>query len=215
MKIKKLFLLGVILFSLVGCTNIKDLNYNDILNVFNINEKNPNTFRSGFQFYVPAGLIMEESGSNYAIFTSEKATYYMYVDLVSYSNKNQIEYKEDASLEFSKSFKHDKKQGYIEIKLWENNQYLIEIMYNYAKIEVMVEKSLINESLINSINILNSIKYDDIIIDRLLNDDKLSYTEEVYELFEEHKNNSNYLQYEDTDEIEQEKDEIIDTDFIN
>ena len=104
----------------------------------------------------------------------------------------------------------------MEINLQENNQYLIEIMYNYAKIEVMVDKDEINEVLINSINILNSIKYDSIVIEKLLKDDKLNYTEEIFDMFAKKKNNSNILNYsETTEDVSSGEIDIKDTDFLN
>lgn len=37
------------------------------------------------------------------------------------------------------------KFGYVEVNLLKNDKYLVEIMYNYAKIEVIVDKSNLNE----------------------------------------------------------------------
>ena len=88
-------------------------------------------------------------------------------------------------------------------------------MYNYAKIEVMVDENLINKALINSISILNSIEYNDLVIEHLLNDDNLNFKEEVFELFDKNKNNSSSLEFEDVKEELDEKEEIKDTNFIN
>ena len=215
MKLKKVFLIIVVLLCLSGCVNIKELKYDDIINMFSNKEKTANVYNKGYQYYLPKGLSRIQSGSNYSIIGSENITYYLYSDLVSYINKNEITYEINNSLVYSKKIINGKKTGYVEIKLWENNQYLIEIMYNYAKIEVMVEEKLIKEALINSINILNSMKYNDDVINSLLNDDKLNYTEESFELFENDKNNSNILDYVDSDDDSEQQDEIKDTDFIN
>ena len=213
---KKILLIGIILLLVCGCTNIKEMSYDDITNLVRTKEKNPNVFKKGYQYYIPKGLSLNTNGTNYAILSSIDTNYYLYVDLVSYMNQSNIDYKVNENALYSKKINYNNKLGYIEIKLWENNKYLIEIMYNYAKIEVMVEENLINKVLINSINILNSIKYNDLIIERLLNDDELSYTEEVFELFDDDVKSENNLEYKDETIIEDEqKDEIKDTDFIN
>ena len=213
MKIKKIFLILLMLIVISGCTNVNDLTYDNIINTLSLKAKNPNEFRKGYQYYVPKGLLIEESGTNYAILSSNGINYYLYVDLVSYFNKNRLSYENSDNLVYSEHIKYQNKTGYVEIKLLENNKYLIEIMYNYAKIEVMVEENLINNALLNSISILNSIRYNDSTIERMLNDDELSYTEENYELFDDDKSNSNILNS-TVEEVEDEE-EVKDTDFIN
>ena len=213
MKIKKIFLSILLLILLCGCTNINNLTYDDIINTLSLKAKSPNEYKKGFQFYVPKGLLVEKSGTNYTILSSNGINYYLYVDLVSYHNKNKDEYERQENYVYSEKIKYENKTGYAEIKLLENNKYLIEIMYNYAKIEVMVEENLIKNALVNSISILNSVRYNDSAIERMLNDDELSYTEENYELFDEDKSNSNILN--STQEDVEEKEEIKDTDYVN
>lgn len=215
MKIKKIFLILLTVFCLVGCTNLNDLSYNDIINKLSTTKKNANVFRKGFKFYIPNGLQLTDASTNYAIMKSSKAKYYLYVDLVSYNEKKDFTYEKNTNAMYSELISYDGKKGYANIILWENNQYLIEIVYNYAKIEVMVEESFINEALINSINILNSISYDDIVIENLLKEDNLTYTEEIFDMFHEVKENSNTLNYIESEEETENDTEIIDTDFIN
>jgi len=216
MNIKKIFLILVMILTLSGCTNIKSLSYDNIVNGLANNPKKTNKFKQGFQFYIPKGLSIDDAGSNYVILESNEAYYYLYTDLVSYHENKNFIYEINKNAIYSKKINYNKKQGFVEINLWENNQYLIEIMYNYAKIEVMVDESFINKALINSINILNSINYNDKIIESLLEDDNLTYTEEIFDMFEETKNDDNHLDYVDSDNIlEEDKEEIKDTDFIN
>jgi len=215
MKIKKIFIIGLFVLLVAGCTNIQDLSYDNIINHFAEKEKSPNTFKKGYQYYVPTGLFLEDSGLNYSVFSSDGVNYYLYVDIISYINKNDLSREKDDNSIYSKSIKNGKKKGYVQIKLYKNNQYLIEIMYNYAKIEVMVEENLINKVLINSVSILNSIKYNDVIIERVLNDDELSYTEEKFELFKDKVNNNDILEYEENVNDMPLDEEIKDTDFIN
>jgi len=214
MKIKKILLILIVTFCLSGCVRLESLSYDNIINNLSTKAKPANTFKMGHQFYVPKGLHVSDSGENFAILSSTDVNYYLYIDLVSYNAKSEFNYVTNNNSLYSTNINNNGKKGYAEIKLWENNQYLIEIMYNYAKIEVMVDKSLINKTLVNSINILNSIKYNDLIIEDLLNDDNLTYTEEIFDLFEEIKDNSSILNKEDSSK-EEFKEEIKDTDFIN
>lgn len=215
MNIKKVLLILVLILSLTGCVNINNLETDYIINGLMNTPKKANTYKRGYQFYVPKGLQVQETGSNYAILSSSDVNYYLYIDLVSYNKSKELAYEKNKNALYSKRISYDGKVGYAEVKLWENNQYLIEIMYNYAKIEVMVDESFVNKALINSISILNSVKYNDLIIEDLLDDENLTYTEEIFDMFEETIDDSNYLDYVETDTEIEDKDEIKDTDFIN
>jgi len=214
MKVIKIFLVLVMIVFLSGCSKLEDLSYDQIIGNFNIKSKDANTYKKGYKFYVPKGLKISDAGSNYVILTSSDVNYYMYIDLVSYKEKKTLTYENNNNSVYSQKIKNGDINGYIEIKLWENDKYLIEIMYNYAKIEVMVDKGLVNKALVNSISILNSIKYDDKVIKTILEQDDLPYMEEVFNMFEETQNNSNYLDYENI-EIKDEEEKIKDTDYIN
>ena len=149
------------------------------------------------------------------ILSSVNSKYYIYFDLVAFSNKEETKYETNSNYLYSKIITKGNISGYINIKNIENDKYLIEIVYNYAKIEVMVDSGEGKEALLNAINILNSIKYDEIIIENLLKDDSLNYTEEIYDMFEKAKDNSNILDYSDESDTDLSNEEIIDTDFIN
>lgn len=216
MNIKKLLVVLISIIFLTGCTNINDFSYDDILNLIGKNIKSTNVYRNGYKFYLPKGMNLEDASFNYAIVSSLKSNYYVYFDLIAYNQNKLSTYEINPNAVYSKKILNNDIDGYMEINLQENNQYLIEIMYNYAKIEVMVDKDEINEVLINSINILNSIKYDSIVIEKLLKDDKLNYTEEIFDMFAKKKNNSNILNYsETTEDVSSGEIDIKDTDFLN
>lgn len=214
MKIKRIILMLIVIICLSGCTNIYDLGYDDIVNKLSEKAKHANTYRKGYQLYIPKGLSIEDAGNNYVVVASNDTKYYLYIDLVSYNAEKKIDYKTKTDCLYSKKINYEDKVGYVEIKLWENNQYLIEIMYNYAKIEVMVNEDMINKALVNSINILNSVRYNDIIIENLLNDDNLTYTEEIFDIFEDNQDNSDILDYVEEETTETEE-EVKDADYIN
>ena len=215
MKVKKIIIILLMLIFITGCTNINDLSYDDILNTISSDVKGANTYRRGFSFYKPDGLAIQNAGLNYIIFSSNNVNYYMYLDFINYREGTEITPKISNNSLYNKKINNNGFLGYIDIKLWQNNQYLIEIMYNYAKIEVMVDKDLINDVLINSINILKSIRYNDTIIDIILKSDSLDYTEEVFDIFKDVSSNSNTLQFETDNVDENVEEEIKDTDYIN
>ena len=86
-------------------------------------------------------------------------------------------------------------------------------MYNYAKIELIVEIEDINNAINNSITILSTIKYNEDIIRNLLEEDLLNYKDESLNLFDKITNEDNFIKYEEQyDEYEK---DIPDYDIIN
>jgi hypothetical protein len=89
-------------------------------------------------------------------------------------------------------------------------------MYNYAKIEVMVEKDDINSTLLYAISVLKSINYNDSIIANLLQNNVLNYADEDYNIFNTTSKDSNYLNYDDDyDENETQEHNVHDSDLLN
>ncbi len=215
MKLKKFFIIMFFSLFLIGCTMVEDMSYQDIINIFNNVPKKANVSRRGYKYYLPNGMESINRGDYYEILKSKKSYYYLYVDMISYINKLENQYEIDNKANYSDLIKIGDKYGYLEINLLENEKYLIEIMYNYAKIEVMVNEDSINEALCYSVNILNSIEYNNSVINSLLSDDTLNYTEEEFNLFETGVDNSNKLEYiEQTEEIEEDN-SLTDTDYVS
>ena len=107
---------------------------------------------------------------------------------------------------------YNNKSGYVEVNV-KNDKYLIEIMYNYAKIEVIVNSNDIASAITNSLIILTSVNYNDDIIDNLLEEDVLNYSEETFNIFETNSNDSNFLKVvEEYDNYNE--DEVPDYDLI-
>ena len=209
---KKLFLLVAILFVLTGCTCVQSSSIEEILNqsmnslvdVVNVNRK-------GYSYYLPRGLNIKSSKDYNEIISDEKYLYYLYVDIVSYNSKIAFNYNANKEAYYSASLANNEQKGYIEINNYENDQYLIEIMYNYAKIEVIVYERDINKCVAYAISILTSIAYNDNVIENYLGDDIFLSSEEAYDIFEI-VGSDNYLQF--TDEVT-ETEEVNDPDYIN
>ena len=92
-----------------------------------------------------------------------------------YSRKNNKSF-------YSKYIDINDKYGYLEINEYKG-KYLIEFMYNYAKIEAVVNKENINEVVLNASYILSTIKYNSNVIKIMLNEDYFTNKEERYDIF--------------------------------
>lgn len=213
MKRKFLILLLIGLFSLCGCSNIKNMNTDSLLNELANKTGKYNEVNRAFKYYLPSGLSIDSYDDYNAVFSSANYKYYLYVDLISYYKKVEFEYDVNNKAFYSKKIDFDNKYGYIEINLKENDKYLIEIMYNYAKIEVIVDKSNLNEAMLSIINILKSVEYNDSIIANLMGDDILNFSEEEFNIFNTKGSESNYLTIDNNYKEEEEK--IPDPDLIN
>ena len=210
---KKIAILMMTIFLLCGCTSIQDSSYEDILDMAASNYMTAkNTYRSGYKYYLPKGIrVLSQRGSN-EILSEGSYIYYMYVDYVSYYNKIEEPYKEKEDVVYSKPLRQKEKFGYIEIKNTSNGKYFIEIMYNYAKIEVIVDKSEVEKTLAYSMSILSSIEYQENALKSLMGEDVLSTSEVEHNIFETAKTESDYLQIVEEYGVYEEKE--IDPDFI-
>ena len=213
MKIKY-FILVLMMVILCGCQTINNTSIDTIINGLNNTISKTNTFRTGYSYYLPNGLTVKDYSLYNETIESEDYTFYLYVDLVSYYNNIENNYEICDKCYYSKALNIDKKNGYLEINLKENNQYLIEIMFNYAKIEVMVDEANINYALSYAVTILKSVIFNDNIVANLLGEDILNYQEEVYDIFNTVSTDSNYLKALEQDQYE-EPQTIKDTDLIN
>ncbi len=210
---KKIILVTIFIFMISGCSNVKNLSFNDILQNFNTYGHKTNIYRSGYKYYLPRSMQVEDSTLFNEIIVSEYSKYYLYVDALSYKEKIVKSYNENKDSFYSKTLNINNKYGYVEINKQENEKYLIEIMYNYAKIEVMVDRDKINEALLTSISILKSVEYNDEIIANLFLNDILDFTEEEFNIFNTTSSDSTYLQMKE--EIDEDSEYLPDTDLLN
>ena len=211
---KKIFIIILLTLTLTGCTNINDLSYTEIANNFSYVGSKPNEYRTGYKYYIPRGMQVEEASLFNEILSDGQYLYYLYVDAVSYQKNVEFNYEKNSNSEFSAGIKNDDKYGYIEVNLYENDKYLVEIMYNYAKIEVIVDKKDIKLSMISAISILRSIEYNDNIIANLLEDDVLNYAEEEMDIFNTNGNDNETVLI-DPDDYKPVEEIVPDTDLIN
>lgn len=201
---KKIFIIIVLLFITTGCT-IVQIDTKSVDNITSVvlskNNKLYNRIGKGYKYYKPRGVSYIDTNELNDILYSNGNYYYLYIDAISYYNKTNIEYKENKNLYYSKKISYDDKFGYLEI-VKEDKKYHIEFMYNYAKIESLVDKKDINKVVLDASYILSTVKFNDNIIALMLNDDYFTNKEEQYDRFKSKNNNKNsFLKYsEETEE---------------
>ena len=212
---KKLVGLLLIIFFSCGCTSIESQSYEDIIDSALRNTiRTTNITRAGYKYYLPQGMrLIEYEGSN-EIISHNNDTYYLYVDYVSYYNKVVEEYEEKTDVVYSKALKNGDSFGYIEIKNTSNDKYFIEIMYNYAKIEVIVDENALSESIAYAMTLLSSIQYQDTVLKSLMGEDVLSSNEVEHNIFETAQTESGYLEIVEEYGTYEEEEEPVDPDFI-
>ncbi|MBQ4031790.1 MAG: hypothetical protein II625_08560 [Bacilli bacterium] len=218
MKKRFILLSLMICLLLTGCKSVQDMTLEEIvLKKVNRTVETYNTYRKGYKYFLPSGLGVIESTDYNEVLRDENYRYYLYIDAVSYFNKviETYEVSEDAYV--SMPINYNIKYGYLEINKKDEDKYFIEIMYNYAKIEVIVKEKDINVVVSNAMNILSSIKFNDNILKTLLGDETSQLNEFEFNIFETTTTSteSDYLQALDKDNAEAEKDYIHDSDLIN
>ncbi len=197
---KKIILLGLMTLILTGCTIVR-IDTTSIDNIVSVVLSKENTLYNrvgrGYKYYVPRGVTyIDSSGTNDKLY-SNGVYYYLYLDEISYYYKKAVTFKPDNSKYYSKKIKNGKNIGYLEITK-QGELYLIEFVYNYARIEALVPEQDINDTVLNSSYILSTIKYNSNIIKLSLEDDFLKNKEEEYNVFKKKNNNdNNFLQYEE------------------
>ena len=211
---KKVLLIFGLIFLITGCTNVNDLTYEEIIQNFGTISSRTNTYRTGYRYYLPRGMQVNDSTLFNEILEDGKYTYYLYVDAVSYLNQVEYEYEDNEDSLYSTAISNEDKFGYVEINLRENDKYLVEIMYNYAKIEVIVDEDAINEVLLSAISILKSIVYNNNVITNLLEDNVLNFAEEEFDIFNNNDSDNESIQVGE-DEFNPTEEEIPDTDLLN
>ena len=210
---KKIILIIIILVLTAGCTNINKLSYDDIVNNITTMSTKDNIYRTGYSYYLPRGMKVADSTLYNEVIEDANSKYYLYVDVVSFYKKITKEYEINNNAIYSSKINYNDKFGYVEVNLLKNDKYLVEIMYNYAKIEVIVDKSKCKEAMLSIINILKSVEYNDSIIANLMGDDILNFNEEEFNIFNTKGSESNYLTVDNDYKEEEEK--IPDPDLIN
>lgn len=196
----KKIIIVLCLFLFTGCTRtyyMNSLSYEEILNNATIEENNlHNTNNKGFKYYLPTGFSVTKDNEFNQTLTSHNNIYYLNIDIVSYYYKKGTEEIKEIDDYYFYKFNKNNKDGYLRIRK-NNDKFFVELCYNYAIIEVEVEENEIKYAVSRGITILNSIKYNDTIIEKKLNDKDLESKETAYKIPEPKEKNEtkNVLEY--------------------
>lgn len=198
---KKSIIICLLVFILSGCTIVR-IDTTSIDNIVNVILSKDNTLYNrvgiGYKYYVPRGVTYIDSSESNDRLYSNGVYYYLYLDEVNYYYKNVLKFKTDKSKYYSKRINNNNNIGYLEITQ-KKDLYLIEFVYNYAKIEALVPKEEIENTVLNASYILSTIKYNHDVIKLSLDDNFLKNKEDKYEEFTTKKENNNdsFLSYDE------------------
>lgn len=219
---KRFILIAIVLLA-SGCTNINknltskddiDKNFNTLqATITDSNYEMYNNYRTGYKYYTPKGLYVRGGSEYNEIINSRKYSYHLYVDVISFYNRVISKYEEDNKALYSKQINNKDKFGYVEVNELKNDRYLLEIMYNYAKIEVIVEESFLKEAVSYAMVILASVKYNNNVLENIVGENVLTSKEIEFNIFETKKSESNFLKVSEED-IYEDDDTIKDPDLV-
>lgn len=195
---KKIIIILLATILLTGCTMVR-IDTKNIDTTLNVVLSKDNTLYNrvgkGYKYYVPRGVSYIDSNELNEKLYSEGNYYYLYIDAVSYYYARQIEYVENENAYYSRKINLNGKQGYLEINEDQNSgRYFIEFMYNYAKIEALVQEKDIELVILNASYILSTVKFNNNVIKLMLDENYFINTEEKYDIFTSKKEtNDNFL----------------------
>ena len=182
---RKIIISLMLIFLVTGCTIVR-IDTKSIDNIINVilSKDNDlyNTVGKGYKYYKPRGVTYIDTNEYNEKLYSNGNYYYLYVDINSYYYKKEFSYEEKKEAYYSRLIDINNKLGYLEINKHQD-KYLVEFMYNYAKIEALVEEDEINDVVLNASYILSTIKFNSEVIKIMLNDNYFINKEERYDLF--------------------------------
>ena len=198
---KKLVLLSILLLFVSGCS-IKKLSTTDFVENMDIilseDAKLANSYFDGYKYYVPSGMrFVNKDDYNALLLDKNGNNYYLYVDAIGYYHKSKNTYKVDKDAYYSEKLKYGKKNGYIEINEYDDD-YFVEMAFNYCKIEVYTPKKYLVSTIDNICYLLRSVDFNKKILESLIGENVLDYKEESFNIFESQaENNKSVLKFED------------------
>ena len=185
---KIIVLLSIVLLSITGCT-VNKLDNKNITSNINIllsqKSKVTNANFEGYKYYVPKGLKFLNKEDYNAVFRDRfENKYYLFVDVIGYYHKVENTYEVDDEAYYSDIISYNDKDGYIEINKVDDNKYYIQYVFNYGRMQALIDSKYLTTVVNNMSYILRSIEYNDEVLDSLVGENILSYSEENFSLFE-------------------------------
>ncbi len=194
---KRKFLLIIVLLLCIGCTKI-DNNYNDIIDsVIKNNSNIYNTTSLGYKYYLPMGVSRIYDKDFNQKFKVNDTYIYLYVDIVSYYYKNSINMDDSGGSQdyfYTRIGSNDDVSGYVKI-VKDDDKYFIKVVYNYAKIEAYVNEWDIDNILSYAMIILDSISYNDKLVESIILDEHYSSAFKEYKIKKPDNTESKFSEY--------------------
>jgi len=210
-------LLSIVTVLVTGCS-INKLDDNDIgkniKTLMSEKTKLYNVYYEGYKYYLPKGLgFLDKDDYNAILKDKNNNKYYLYVDAISYYHKTENNYKIKNDAHYSKRLDYNGKTGYIQIDEVDG-KYFIQFVYNYAKMEAYVSEDDLVDVVTNMCLVLRTIKYNNVVLESLIGENKINYKEEDYTLFKANSSKESFLDVvkrEETDKYKKDlEDEKID-----
>lgn len=197
-KYSKYLVLFLMIFMVSGCTIVR-IDASSIDTIINVVLSKNNTLYNqvgkGYKYYIPRGVNYIDTVDFNEKLYSNGTYYYLYIDAVSYYNETEPVYTYDPNLYYSREFVINDKKGYLEITKTNNDKYLINFVYNYARIQSLVNKEEINEVILNASYMLSTVKFNYEVIKLMLDEEYFTNKEEAYTNFEKTGDGNNFLEY--------------------
>ncbi|HIU39871.1 MAG TPA: hypothetical protein IAB68_01035 [Candidatus Aphodocola excrementigallinarum] len=209
MKKCLLFLLCLVLLSGCTITRMDNKTYEEVIDsILSLNINLYNKVGKGYKYYAPRGVVRLDSNTYNDVLKRNDIIYYLYVDVVSYYYKTDINYTKSKNAYYSSNLKYKNKTGYVEITKNKNNLY-VQMVYNYAKIETYVDEKDLNQALEDISYILSSVSFNDSLLNKMYEEGAFDSNEEVYRLFDNKEKEGNFLEYVEEYDKYDEQDEAV------
>lgn len=208
-------LLSAVVLLMTGCSAVTLSNVDigsNIKTLLTEKAKLYNVHFDGYKYYVPHGMRFLSKEDYNAVFVDRMGNkYYLYVDAICYYHKGKNTYKENKKSHFSRKLDYNKKTGYIQIDKQDDGNFLVNYMFNYAKMECLVSERDLVSAVNNMSLILRSVEFNDKVLESLIGNNILSYQEETFNLFDTNTSKEDFLdvysEYDSEKETDRFKDE--------
>lgn len=170
---------------LTGCSIVR-IDTSSLDNIIDVVLSKNNTLYNkdgqGYKYYIPNGVTHIDTDDLMQTLYYKGEYYYLYVDIVSYYYKTNMKYKISKDTYFKKKINNGNQKGYVEV-VKKGNLYYVNFYYNYAKVEALVQKENLSNTILNASYILSTIKYNRNLIKTMLDDKYLINKAGKYDMF--------------------------------
>jgi len=194
---KKLLFLCFMILLLSGCSivYVDKQSIDEIIDDILVSDTNLKSVSlEGYSYFLPQGVSLSRNNKENSVFYYNHKKMYLYVDLISYYHKVDVLLDSNINSYYSRTFDKNGYKGYLVITQVGDN-YFIEFMYRYSKMEAYVSKEDLNKTITTMAYILNSIDFNDEVLESLIGENSLNYSEEKFNIFKPNGEESNFLDY--------------------